>query len=71
VVTDDGKGISETAVEDSRTSLGLLGMKERAEGCGGEMQIWGDPGKGTTVAVEIPFADKTHEEGKDADPAGG
>ena len=64
VVTDDGKGISETAVEDSRASLGLLGMKERAEACGGEMQIWGDPGKGTTVAVQIPLSDSTRQEGK-------
>ena len=60
VVQDDGKGITEKEAEDSRTSLGLLGMKERAEACGGEMQIWGDPGKGTTLAVQIPLSDSTH-----------
>ena len=55
VVQDDGKGISESDVESSsRTSLGLLGMKERAEACGGELQIWGDPGTGTTLAATYP-----------------
>ena len=63
VVQDDGKGITEKEVEDSRTSLGLLGMKERAEACGGEMQIWGDPGKGTTLAVQIPLSDSSGQGG--------
>lgn len=71
VVQDDGKGISESDVESSsRTSLGLLGMKERAEACGGELQIWGDPGKGTTLAAHIPLAESRHQGGNDADPAG-
>ena len=71
VVQDDGKGITEKETEDSRTSLGLLGMKERAEACGGELQIWGDPGRGTTVAVTIPLAESIAGEGEDADSAGG
>jgi len=71
VVQDDGKGIRESDIESSsRTSLGLLGMKERAEACGGELQIWGDPGTGTTVALQIPLAESRHQGGNDADPAG-
>ena len=71
VVQDDGKGISESDVESSsRTSLGLLGMKERAEACGGELQIWGDPGTGTTLAAHIPLAESRPQGGNDADPAG-
>jgi PAS domain S-box-containing protein len=69
VVQDDGRGISEAELDAPRTSLGLLGMKERAEACGGELQIWGDPGKGTTVAVQIPLLESGRSGGKVADPA--
>jgi hypothetical protein len=42
------------AVEElSRTnSLGLVGMRERAILCGGELTIHGTPGKGTTVILK-------------------
>jgi PAS domain S-box-containing protein len=50
-VADDGKGFSETAVSGS---LGLLGMKERARGGGGELQIVSAPGKGTAVTLRVP-----------------
>lgn len=55
IVEDDGKGILESDLARHKGSLGLLGMKERAEACSGEMHIWGEPGLGTTVAVEIPM----------------
>ena len=58
VVQDDGKGILESDLAVSKGSLGLLGMKERAQACGGKLQIWGEPGKGTTVAVEIPLGEQ-------------
>ena len=50
---DDGKGITEREVSDSK-SLGLLGMHERALLFGGEVQITGNGGKGTRVMVRIP-----------------
>ena len=56
VVQDDGKGILDSDFAAANGSLGLLGMKERAQACGGELQVWGEPGKGTTVAVEIPVS---------------
>jgi signal transduction histidine kinase len=34
---------------------GGAGMLERAELLGGTLSIESDPGRGTTVAVEIPF----------------
>lgn len=58
VVRDDGKGILDSDLAASKGSLGLLGMKERAQACGGKLQIWGEPGKGTTVAVEIPLREQ-------------
>jgi signal transduction histidine kinase len=36
--------------------LGLLGMRERVEMVGGTFCVESEPGQGTTVRVEIPFA---------------
>lgn len=53
-VIDNGKGITETQITDTK-SLGLLGMKERALILNGEFTVSGIPGKGTTVTVTIPI----------------
>jgi signal transduction histidine kinase len=50
-VRDNGKGFQES---EAFSSLGILGMKERARDCGGEVQLKSAPGKGTTVSVSIP-----------------
>jgi PAS domain S-box-containing protein len=52
VVEDDGHGFREADVSGS---LGLLGMKERAQGCGGDVHITSCPGSGTTVTVRVPL----------------
>jgi signal transduction histidine kinase len=49
---DDGIGINESQVFDSR-SLGILGMRERALVWGGAVDIHGVPGKGTTVTIKL------------------
>jgi signal transduction histidine kinase len=54
VVEDDGIGFIETDLSNSLGSLGLLGMKERAQFCGGDVQISSAPGTGTTVTVRVP-----------------
>ena len=54
-VKDNGRGISEAELNDTR-SIGVLGMRERAALLQGELQITGVPGQGTTVAVRIPLA---------------
>jgi PAS domain S-box-containing protein len=53
-VKDDGQGITESEIINSR-SLGLLGMKERALLVGGEVKITGSPGAGTSVLVRVPL----------------
>jgi len=53
-VKDDGQGITESEIINSR-SLGLLGMKERALLVGGEVKITGSPGSGTSVLVRVPL----------------
>jgi PAS domain S-box-containing protein len=52
VVVDDGKGFRESEVAGS---LGILGMKERAQACGGSVQVSSSPSKGTKITVQIPL----------------
>lgn len=52
-VHDNGKGISEEQVW-ADSSLGILGMRERAVLQGGELAISGARGGGTTMKVWIP-----------------
>ena len=54
IVEDDGIGFFETGLSNSLGSLGLLGMKERAQFCGGDVLISSSPGNGTTVTVRVP-----------------
>jgi PAS domain S-box-containing protein len=54
VVEDNGRGITESEASDPK-SLGLLGMRERALVFGGEVEIRGLPGRGTTVTLKIPL----------------
>jgi PAS domain S-box-containing protein len=53
-VRDNGRGISEAEMASPR-SLGLLGSRERAIACGGELVIHGVRGKGTAVSLRIPL----------------
>jgi len=54
VVEDDGIGFCESDRSNTLGSLGLLGMKERAQFSGGDVQISSSPGHGTTVTIRIP-----------------
>jgi len=56
-VEDNGKGIEKKKALSSK-SLGLLGMRERAQMFGGRITVTGTPGRGTTVVVEIPHVEK-------------
>jgi len=52
-IRDDGIGFD--TGESKRKTLGLVGMRERAEVMGGEYCIEGEPGRGTTVRVSVPL----------------
>jgi PAS domain S-box-containing protein len=54
IVKDDGVGFRESSVSDTMRSLGLLGMKERAQAYGGEVTVTSSPGNGTTVTIRVP-----------------
>lgn len=58
IVEDDGQGFDARGLLESpheETTLGLHGMRERAELVGGHLQIESAPGKGSSVFVEIPI----------------
>ncbi|KMP11123.1 hypothetical protein UR09_04220, partial [Candidatus Nitromaritima sp. SCGC AAA799-A02] len=56
-VQDDGKGFNADEAENS-SSLGLVGMRERALIWGGEIRISGAQGEGTTVNLTIPIVEQ-------------
>ena len=52
-VADDGVGFD--LIEARATGgLGLGGMRERVQGCGGTLEVESAPGQGTRVQVEVP-----------------
>ena len=51
IVEDDGSGFRAAA---ARGGLGLLGMQERVQELVGKVTITSNPGKGTTIRVELP-----------------
>ena len=54
IVADDGKGMPAGAEHDSH-SLGLLGMRERAELLGGKVTFTGGDSGGTRVLATLPW----------------
>ncbi len=60
-ITDNGLGFAPeqilTATNNETCCLGLLGMRERAELLGGELEIHSQPGAGASVRVTIPLED--------------
>ena len=50
-IQDDGQGFDASQVK----GLGLLGIQERVHRLGGACRVQSDPGKGTTLSVEIPL----------------
>jgi PAS domain S-box-containing protein len=64
LVEDDGIGVPEIAPRSS--TLGLLGMRERARRCGGDCEVRRRSPRGTTVALSVPLrfpAERDHELG--------
>ncbi|THA27066.1 GAF domain-containing protein [Streptomyces sp. RKND-216] len=53
-VTDDGIGFDPRAVRCAGRHLGLVSMRDRAGGIGGSLTVQSEPGKGTTIELEVP-----------------
>jgi signal transduction histidine kinase len=54
-VEDDGRGITDDEIH-ATTSLGLLGLRERARLLGGETTIRRRDTRGTIIEVALPLA---------------
>jgi len=63
-VRDNGRGIKKKEISSSK-SFGLIGMRERVYSFGGEIEIEGIPGKGTTAIVRIPEKGKSDDKNSD------
>ncbi|MGW4734549.1 GAF domain-containing protein [Streptomyces shenzhenensis] len=53
-VTDDGGGFDPHSVHRAGRHLGLVSMRDRANGVGGTLTVDSAPGKGTTIEMEVP-----------------
>jgi signal transduction histidine kinase len=63
-IRDDGVGFDVKAVQssyDSRGSLGMVNLKERAEMINGILQIRSKPGEGTLIQIGIPLTQEAVE----------
>ena len=53
-LADDGRGVTAEELERP-TSLGIVGIRERALAVGGEVTITGSAERGTTLTVRVPM----------------
>lgn len=51
IISDDGRGFD---IKTTDPGIGLLGMRERVYGFGGEMEIATKPGAGTKITITLP-----------------
>ncbi len=55
MIRDNGQGFNPDAVtSDTNRHLGLIGMRERIESIGGQLEIESTPGEGTSVVIRAP-----------------
>jgi signal transduction histidine kinase len=56
-IEDDGKGFESNELQtvEERGHYGIVGMRERAEGVGGQLVVRSEPGRGTIVRATIPY----------------
>lgn len=52
-ISDNGRGFVDSSIANKKT-LGILGMRERAEMMGGEFSMNTTPGRGTSINVKVP-----------------
>jgi len=55
VIKDEGCGFDPNEISKHRESYGIMGMKERVQLFGGELQILSQPGEGTQIIIKVPL----------------
>ncbi|MFD5076963.1 GAF domain-containing sensor histidine kinase [Streptomyces sp. NPDC058371] len=53
-IADDGGGFEPHAIRSAGRHLGLVSMRDRANGVGGALTVESAPGKGTRIEMEVP-----------------
>ena len=55
-IRDDGQGIGTTVLDAGGKPghFGLIGMRERANKLGGQLDVWSKPGAGTEIDLRVP-----------------
>jgi len=61
-ISDTGVGFDPETIEGRHLGLGLVSMRERVRSVGGRFDIQSKPGRGTSIAVQIPLSGASHEE---------
>ncbi|MEQ8176485.1 MAG: sensor histidine kinase [Syntrophomonadaceae bacterium] len=54
-IKDDGIGFDPDKISNKQESYGIVGMKERVELFGGQLDILSEPGEGTQVVIKVPL----------------
>lgn len=54
-IKDDGIGFDPDKISNKQESYGIVGMKERVELFGGQLDILSEPGAGTQVVIKVPL----------------
>src|SRR5919204_1990242 len=62
-IEDDGKGFASDELDtaEERGHYGIVGMRERAEGVGGQLVVRSEQGRGTIVRASIPYRAPSEE----------
>ena len=56
-IRDNGQGIATAVLHAGREGhFGLIGMRERAQKLGAQLEVWSKPGAGTEVDLRVPAA---------------
>lgn len=57
MVIDNGSGFSEAATGSDRLGL-RSSVRRRIELVGGQVNVWSTPGRGTSIMIKIPVAQR-------------
>ncbi len=57
-IADDGQGIASTG--GNARGMGMIGMRARARGAGGDVRVESKPGRGVVIEVRVPVPNETN-----------
>lgn len=62
VIRDEGCGFDLEEIDKQQESYGILGMKERVQLFGGQLEILSQPGEGTQIIIKVPLEGEAADE---------